>query len=498
MNYSFRRAVAFLPAAVLGLALGLAVNAWRHRRAVETSPPPAASPPSQTASQPQAAPEPDETTELPIDDAAEFVRRFSGGRNPSPLRSRLDRETLVASLTPDAFLAMVRDGVAPPALWESEALRERFRVWAGADRQSFLDIALQLPETASRVCLDAAFKGLTADECRAFMTGWAGLSPHMREMLFQKAAAAVARTDPAGALALLDELPLSERERDSVTTSTFAALLDGLKEKPAEWSRMFQLILDTAQEQPADRMHRFIGDALRGIPAGRAAEAWPVIRDAGMEAPIQREFLGNWAHSDPDAALAMTVEQFPSANADWETQRLYENLATRSAVHLQLLDENNNRDPAAWLALAENVPPGSGRDAFMAGLTSQAASGNPALAAQLLPHVSEEHRAQTINMIAELWTARDAVAASEWVFSLPAGAERDRAVGGFARRLAESDPERAAQWAVTIQDDSSRRSALQKVHQTWQRLDAAAAAHWLQSESRLTPQDHAALETSRP
>jgi len=487
------RLAAFIPAAVLGFALGLGINAWRHRQSGNDSPPAASAPKIETVPSP-AAPEPDIVAEPPIADAAEFVQKFTGTKVPSPLRSQMDKEALAAGLTLDAFLAMIRDGTVPPGLWESDALRERLRVWAAADRQRFLDIAPGLPESASRACMDAALKGLTASELRTFMADWAKQPRLLRQSLFEKAIAAVARKDPAGALALLSELPLNAKEKESITASTFASLLGALEEKPAEWGRMFQTILETAKGQPADRMRRFFGEAIGGITAKRAVAVWPAIRDADVDVSLKREFLGKWAHSDPDAALAQAVEFFPSANAAREAQSLYEDLATQSSLRMQLLDETKGRDVKTWLALADKVPPGPGREAFMAGLTNQAASGNPALAVQLLPHVSQEHRAQTINMIAELWTARDAVAASQWVDSLPPGAERDQAAAGFVRRLAESDPERAAQWAVTIQDESNRRHALQKVHQTWQRLNPAAVAQWMQSEARLTAEDHAALD----
>lgn len=324
---------------------------------------------------------------------------------------------------------------------------------------------------------------------------WTAFPKMRRRELLDQAVASVARTSAADALGLLKDLPLDKEDAEALATATYAALLRDSAEKPGEWEMVFQLVMGTAKSLPPDKLDSFLRESLSGLSTERAAAAWPAIAGSGISAAAQHTFLQQWSFTDPSAALAAAITQFPPDKADGSSQRLYNDLAIQSAVHLQLLDDKRRADPQAWLDLAAKVPPGAGRDAFVAGLVHQAASGNPALAVQLLPEVTAEHRAQSINTIAELWTANNAVAASEWVNSLPPGPDRDLAAAGFVRRLAESDPERAAQWAVSISSDSERRSALRKVHDTWYRLDSAAASKWLQSESRLTPEDMAALKT---
>jgi hypothetical protein len=490
-----QRLAAFIPAVVIGLAAGIGINYWRHR---SNSDAPA---PANTASHVTYDRPLERKSGLrsaPADPAAadEIIRRIQNARiADSPLRSDLATEAVVAGLTWPDFLSLLASGRIPKEVLASDALHELFRTWGATDRRQALGVAIALPDDARRSALRSVLHGLTATEFRNLTKDWAVLPKLRRRELLDQAVASVARTSASDALGLLKDLPLDKEDAESLATATYAALLRDSAEKPGEWEKVFQLVMGTAKTLPPDKLDSFLRESLSGLNSERAAAAWPAIAGSGISTAAQHTFLHQWSQTDPNAALAAAVSQFPPDRADGSAQRLYNDLAIQSAVYLQLLDEKRRTDPEAWRDLAANVPPGAGRDAFVAGLVHQAASGNPSLAIQLLPEVTAEHRAQTINTIAELWTASNAVAASEWVNSLPSGPDRDLAAAGFVRRLAESDPERAAQWAVSISSESERRSALRKVHDTWQRLDSAAASHWLQSESRLTPEDMAALKT---
>jgi hypothetical protein len=78
---------------------------------------------------------------------------------------------------------------------------------------------------------------------------------------------------------------------------------------------------------------------------------------------------------------------------------------------------------------------------------------------------------------------------------LPAGQSRDTAVAAYTRRVATTDPQTAAQWAETINNESIRNSQMESIASAWLRTDANRAAAWITNSSlsdevkaRLLPQ----------
>jgi hypothetical protein len=71
----------------------------------------------------------------------------------------------------------------------------------------------------------------------------------------------------------------------------------------------------------------------------------------------------------------------------------------------------------------------------------------------------------------------DAVAASAWLAARAADApQRDAMTSSLVSRVVETDPERAWQWAATIQDAGRRQRAREEVLTRWRITNPAAAA----------------------
>jgi hypothetical protein len=85
------------------------------------------------------------------------------------------------------------------------------------------------------------------------------------------------------------------------------------------------------------------------------------------------------------------------------------------------------------------------------------------------------------------WTREDPTAASQYLATLDNSPNRDAAVGSFATSLARArdeeqrDPESAASWAITIEDETVRTDTVTEVARSWMRSDREAATAWLPS-----------------
>ena len=76
------------------------------------------------------------------------------------------------------------------------------------------------------------------------------------------------------------------------------------------------------------------------------------------------------------------------------------------------------------------------------------------------------------------WARKDFNAAGAWLGSQPSSPERDAAMSTFARTVVSIDPEAAATWAASIDDEQARTSALDETLGHWKRKDANAVKEW--------------------
>lgn len=155
-----------------------------------------------------------------------------------------------------------------------------------------------------------------------------------------------------------------------------------------------------------------------------------------------------------------------------------------------------------------------------------------AAAAWCKAHCGEPYGVNIATEIATHWGARDGLAAMRWLSTLPAGQERDMAVGSaffawrhydsqglstwleemkvedvepwfrpaagrYAVMLAHTHPAKALEWAALVEDDQERELVLLTVARRWLRNDERAAEAWLE-QSPLSEEARARARNLEP
>lgn len=111
---------------------------------------------------------------------------------------------------------------------------------------------------------------------------------------------------------------------------------------------------------------------------------------------------------------------------------------------------------------------------------------NPRDALQYLPNISEAERPNSYNQIAQEWTKKDAMAASEWVYDLSPGKEKDFAIQGMVRELRTKEPDSSTMWASSIGDERMRGLLVTENARTWLKRDRAAAEEWINTTETIS------------
>jgi hypothetical protein len=81
------------------------------------------------------------------------------------------------------------------------------------------------------------------------------------------------------------------------------------------------------------------------------------------------------------------------------------------------------------------------------------------------------------------WATRDAEGALAAAMKLPAGAERDQALGEVCSGMAQNHPAEAVELAKTLHLDQQPGAVLEHLIQTWATSDVAAAADWVKAQA---------------
>ena len=170
------------------------------------------------------------------------------------------------------------------------------------------------------------------------------------------------------------------------------------------------------------------------------------LEDENVRRMARLSALNTWGLSDPRAAATWALE-----NAD-----------TKNSNDLYSIGRN-------W---AEHDPEGA--SAF-------------ALEAAAKPGAPGGAGTEMLRSVMEKWVSADAYGASLWVTKLPAGAEKDHAIGALARGAIGIDPQAALGWAMSIGDAGARDEALRNCMQSWSWKNPAAARGWLESAALPAP-----------
>ena len=127
----------------------------------------------------------------------------------------------------------------------------------------------------------------------------------------------------------------------------------------------------------------------------------------------------------------------------------------------------------------------------------ETADRNPQEALRYLPNVSEAQRPNSYNEIAQAWTKKDPKAASEWIYDLSPGKEKDHAITGMVRELRSKEPDSSTIWASTIGDEGMRGNLVSENARTWLKRDRAAAEEWIHATESISQEQKDKLLESR-
>lgn len=201
--------------------------------------------------------------------------------------------------------------------------------------------------------------------------------------------------------------------------------------------------------------NRLLGEVIETqIRNGGLAEAQTTIAlmpDGSTKDNLQRELVSEWADFDPAGAAAYVLSFGDDASTQMKTA---------------LIDRWAQDDPAAAAAWLSNL---STDDPAYARATAQ---------------------------ITREWTRYDLTASSEWLNSLPASPELDRAVATYTFRAAEEDPATAMSWAESINNDRTRNRMIQQVAANWKEEDAEGFTEYLDN-SDLSNKEREELESAK-
>jgi hypothetical protein len=92
-------------------------------------------------------------------------------------------------------------------------------------------------------------------------------------------------------------------------------------------------------------------------------------------------------------------------------------------------------------------------------------------------------RERAVREIVSTWAGRDAASTESWLMNQPLGAGRDSAVEAYVRSIQYSNPSTAFVWAQSIADVGTRLRAVEMVADMWLAKDAKAAAETIQAST---------------
>ena len=88
-----------------------------------------------------------------------------------------------------------------------------------------------------------------------------------------------------------------------------------------------------------------------------------------------------------------------------------------------------------------------------------------------------EHQQYAMQQLTSRWSLVDPVSTAKWLNSFPPSPGLDPVVGEFVNRISGRDPEGAAGWALSIMDPGARKKAIDKVMNTWSKVDPERQKH---------------------
>lgn len=135
--------------------------------------------------------------------------------------------------------------------------------------------------------------------------------------------------------------------------------------------------------------------------------------------------------------------------------------------------------------IAGSVSKTAAEDVWFSAINEKARK-SPQEAIDYLPNVAEEKRPSSYNGIASEWTKKDSQAASEWIYDLKPGKEKDYAIQGMVQELRSKEPDSSTIWAASVQDEQMRDRLVQENAKLWLKRDRPAAETWINDAPNLS------------
>ena len=236
--------------------------------------------------------------------------------------------------------------------------------------------------------------------------------------------------------------------------------IDGMANDGSKLAAAKTLAANWANKNPGDAS-KWVGQLPEGSLRSTAAEA----------------LIESWAKTDPKAAAiwAFSEAEF-NGDVDLFNQSIQYYAEANSAEAEQLLRAVNEAHEA----------PGS-INAYVRTL----AQDDPANAIDWYDSLDTNdplNQPENIEIILQEWGRTDSVTASQWLSKTAPGPQRDAAIVGFTKSIAEFDPEIATTWSADIADPKIRTENLTQNVQKWAQIQPEQALDWIRQEVTLEPE----------
>ncbi len=333
---------------------------------------------------------------------------------------------------------------------------------------------------------DGAWGGLSGENASA---PFAGLSDGaLRNQLSQTMALP---RGAAGRAETLNQLLQQMAQNDPKAALDFVSKIEGLRDQRNATNTVLE---SWARENPTAALEWYAANSADLTAVQRSDHIQSILRgyaETSPEGAIRyAQELGEGSATErrlKTSALETVFAQMISdgrVNQTFEALESLENDSMRSTLEVSIMRTWAEQEPsaaAAYLAdLGENAP----RNSHVA-LVRSWAEIDPDQAAAHVSVLGTDHpefgRA-TATLIAR-WTNYDIGAPGEWLNSLPASPEVDRAVAIYSSRAAREDPEGAMSWASSIQNDRLRTNMMERVAGDWKEADPTAFDTYLNTSS---------------
>jgi hypothetical protein len=403
----------------------------------------------------------------------------------NPVRAELDRERLLTTAPIEGIPSLLQKGTNWPnldtAFSASASLLSR---WATRDPQGALAMAKRLPPELAHQGVEAVFNSWIANDLNGALTWLDNCKDSLLKSQGNRVTVtALAKVDPETAIERADSLDTEARIK------LFRDAIGAWVEKD-RGAALFWL----ENSAPAELRPDLLRAAVNVWGAREPSEAIDYLLQLPPDSNSRSSLAGPFQHlalGEPDAA----VKKLAALPAERVSEDLAESTGLNVAMGFNL---SGGKDLSRALALAELVPAGEQRNAFLAGLVKFGAANNVEFALNALPQLPDGRtRENAVSFLIGVWAKQDSVRAGEWINTLPAGRSRDEAAAHYADTVLALDPRAASLWIESVADSQVRSRWVELFYSRWREKDAAVAGSWLRDTPALDERQKARLMERR-